>query len=344
MRMSKQVMLVVFLACGIMSVARLHAEPGTPFVNPLLSRHADPWIYLHSDGFYYFSATVPEYDRVELRKSVTIGGLAAAQPVTVWKKHLRGDMAANIWAPELHFIDGVWYIYFAAGSASSPYDVRPYVLENRSADPLEGTWTERGKIRTEWDTISLDATTFASGGVRYLVWAQRQTADMSGPLNLYIAPLSNPWTIMGRPVMISTADRGWELRMRRTNEGPSVLQRNGKLFLTYSANYVDATYCMGMLTASADANLLEPSSWTKSQSPVFDSNPEARIWGPGHNSFTTSPDGSVDYLVYHARSSERVRTPAILDPNRDTRVQPFTWSADGNPVFGAPLPDGTDIR
>jgi GH43 family beta-xylosidase len=344
MRASSTAIMLVFMAFGLIPAARLNAEPPTPFVNPLLPRHADPWIYRHSDGFYYFSSTVPEYDRIELRKSTTIAGLASAPPVTVWKKHLSGDMAANIWAPELHYIDGAWYVYFAAGSSSSPYDVRPYVLENESPDPLIGTWTERGRIRTAWDTISLDATTFACAGVRYLVCAQRQTRDMGGPLNLYIAPLSNPWTITGPQVMISAADREWELRKRRTNEGPCVLQRNGKIFLAYSANYVDATYCIGMLTASADSDLLDPGSWTKSAGPVFDSNPGARIWGPGHNSFTTSPDGSVDYLVYHARSSNKVSDPAILDPNRHTRVQPFSWGADGNPVFGSPLPDTTDIR
>jgi GH43 family beta-xylosidase len=324
--------------------ARLSAWPNASFVNPLLPRCADPWIYRHSDGYYYFSATVPEYDRIELRKSATLAGLATAQPVTVWKKHLLGEMAANIWAPELHFIDGAWYLYFAAGSSFAPYDVRPYVLENRSADPLNGRWTEKGRIRTNWDTITLDATTFSRAGVRYLVWAQRKTQDMSGPLDLYIAPMSNPWTIKGSQVLISTADREWELRKRHTNEGPAVLQRNGRIFLTYSANYVDASYCMGMLTASADSNLLDPSAWTKSDAPVFDSNPALKIWGPGHNSFTPSPDGSVDYLVYHARSSKQVSDPAILDPNRDTRVQPFTWRADGTPYFGSPLADGTEIH
>jgi GH43 family beta-xylosidase len=319
----------------------LNAEPGASFVNPLLVRRADPWIYRHSDGFYYFSATVPEYDRIELRKSATIAGLASAKPATVWKKRSFGNMGANIWAPELHFIDGAWYLYFAAGSSFSPYDVRPYVLENRSPDPMKGTWTEKGRIYTNWDTITLDATTFSRAGVRYLVWAQRKTQDMSGPLDLYIAPMSNPWTINGIQVLISTADRGWELRKRRTNEGPAVLQRNRRIFLTYSANYVDATYCMGMLTASADSDLLDPSSWVKSDAPVFDSDPAARIWGPGHNSFTTSPDGSTDYLVYHARSTDRVSDPAILDTNRDTRVQPFAWRVDGTPDFGSPLPEWT---
>jgi GH43 family beta-xylosidase len=338
---SKRIVSFVLFAFCVFAVG---AEPSGSFTNPLLPRHADPWILRHADGSYYFSSTVPEYDRIEIRKSATIAGLASAAPVTVWRKHLLGDMAANIWAPELHFVDGVWYLYFTAGSSFSPYDVRLYVLENRSPDPLTGRWTEKGRLWTNWDTVTLDATTFLCGGVRYLVWAQRKTGDMSGPLDLYIAAMSNPWTIKGRQVMISTADRDWELRKRHTIEGPAVLQRGGRIFITYSANYVDASYCMGMLASSASADLLDPSSWTKSGAPVFDSDPSVGIWGPGHNSFTISPDGAVDYLVYHSRASAQVTEPAILDPNRDTRVQPFTWRPDGTPDFGTPVADTIEVR
>jgi GH43 family beta-xylosidase len=308
-------------------------------VNPLVLKRADPWILLHTDGWYYFTASVPEYDRVEIRKARTISELATACPVVVWRKHLLGETAANIWAPELHFIDGAWYIYFAAGSTFSPFDVRLYVLQNKSVDPTQGRWSEKGRLRTNWDSISLDATTFSNDDVRYLVWAQGGPENrMDGRMDLYIARMSNPWTITGQQVQISSADRPWELRERHTIEGPAVLRRNGKIFITYSANHVDATYCMGMLSTFDDADLLNPSAWTKSEQPVFDSNPEASIWGPGHNSFTTSSDGQIDYLVYHARSSYRVRSPAILDSNRDTRVQPFSWSSDGTPEFGRPQP------
>ncbi len=344
MQVQKRILLFALIVYGLVSSAPLFAQPAAPFVNPLLPRHADPWIYRHVDGFYYFSCTVPEFDRIELRRSMTIGGLRTAEPLAVWKRHLFGEMAGNIWAPEIHFIDGTWYIYFAAGSRRSPYDVRPYVLENRSLDPLKGKWTERGKIRTNWDAISLDATTFESDGTRYLVWAQRTTEGMSGSLDLYIARMVNPWTIEQNQVRISTADRPWELRKRRTNEGPAVLQRNGRLFITYSANYIDATYCVGMLTAQSGKDLLDPKSWSKSDFPVFDSDPAMRVWGPGHNSFTTSPDGKVDYLVYHARPAEAVTNPAILDPNRDTRVQPFGWRANGTPDFGTPVRDDQIIR
>jgi len=80
-------------------------------------------------------------------------------------------MGAHIWAPVLHFIEGKWYLYFAAGSAQAIWDIRRYMLENASTDPFTGTWVEKGQLRTKWESFSLDATTFEHRGTRYLVWA-----------------------------------------------------------------------------------------------------------------------------------------------------------------------------
>ena len=114
--------------------------------NPLIEQRADPWIYRHTDGYYYFTATVPAYDKLILRRAETLEGLATAPEVVIWEKHKSGIMGAHIWAPELHQIDGKWYIYFAAGSAEDIWAIRIYVLENESANPLEGTWVERGQL------------------------------------------------------------------------------------------------------------------------------------------------------------------------------------------------------
>jgi GH43 family beta-xylosidase len=94
-----------------------------------------------------------------------------------------------------------------------------------------------------------------------------------------------------------------------------------------------------MLTASADANLLDARSWTKSPEPVFKSSPANGQWGPGHNSFTTTPDGKTDILVYHARDYRDIVGDSLHDPNRHTRAQVITWRADGTPDFGEPVAD-----
>ena len=107
----------------------------------------------------------------------------------IWHKRDYGFMSMHIWAPEIHFIDGKWYIYFAAARTDAPFDHRMYVLENAAENPLEGTWEEKGQIKTEWESFSLDATTFEHNGTRYLVWAQRDFR-VRGNSNLYIAAMS----------------------------------------------------------------------------------------------------------------------------------------------------------
>jgi GH43 family beta-xylosidase len=321
------------------------ASPAVTYTNPLIARRADPHVYRHTDGTYYFTATVPEYDRIILRRAPTLQGLATAPETVIWQRHPSGDMAAHIWAPEIHFIDGRWYVYFAAGRSDDVWRIRMWVLENSSPDPFTGTWTERGRITTAWDTFSLDATTFAHDGVRYLVWAQSEPG-ISTNSNLYIARMgATPWQITGTPARLSVPTLAWETRGYKVNEGPAVLVRNGRVFLTYSASATDANYCLGLLSAPVTANLLDPASWTKSQNPLFTSNASTGQYGPGHNSFTVSEDGRSDILVYHDRDHEKITGDPLNDPNRRTRLQKVYWNADGTPNLGIPVPDGvTPVR
>jgi GH43 family beta-xylosidase len=309
------------------------------FINPIVKQRADPWIYKHTDGFYYFTASVPEYDRIEIRRAKTIQVLGTSSPTVVWQKHSDGIMSANIWAPEIHFINGKWYIYFAAARKEAKFDHRVYVLENSSLNPLEGVWVEKGQIKMNWESFTLDATTFEHNGVNYLVWAQRDF-KIHGNSNLYIAKMSNPWTIEGNQAMLSKPEYGWETIGFWVNEGPAVLKMNGRIFITYSASATDFNYCMGMLTASDKSDFLNPSNWSKSPAPVFETNNEKGQYGPGHNCFTVTPDGLEDIFIYHARNYKEIKGDPLYDPNRHTRAQVLHWKADGTPDFGMPVADG----
>lgn len=314
--------------------------------DPLVWQRADPWIYKHTDGYYYFTGSVPAYDGIELRRSLTLDGLYDAESRTVWKKHESGPLSANIWAPELHHIDGKWYVHFAAAYTSETkdglFDHRMYVLECDADNPLEGEWIEKGQLKTNWESFSLDATTFEHRRKRYLVWAQRDPA-IPGNSNLYIAEMDSPWTIKGRQVMLTKPEYDWECVGFLVNEGPAVLIRNGRIFLTYSASATEHHYCMGLLTASEDADLLDPTSWTKSAEPIFETNEESGLFGPGHNSFTVSEDGKTDILIYHARDYKEIVGDPLYDPNRHARAQAIEW-AEGLPVFGKPVPGKISIQ
>jgi len=303
----------------------------TGWANPIVRQRADPWV-LRDEGHYYFTATVPAYDCIELRRADTLAGLGNAAPAVIWRMHASGPASHHIWAPELHHIGGKWYVYFAAGRADDIWAIRIYVLECASADPLAGPWTERGQLRTHLDSFALDATTFEHRGVNYLVWAQHDPA-IGGNTNLYIARMDTPWSITGPQVLISKPEFPWETAGFRVNEGPAFLRHGDKVFLTYSASATDAHYCMGLLTAGANADLLDPASWKKSPRPVLATDEKAKVFGPGHNSFTTLPDGR-DVIVYHARDYRDIKGDPLNNPDRATRADIIRWSADGTPVFG----------
>jgi GH43 family beta-xylosidase len=68
----------------------------TEVLRPLIEQRADPFIIRHSDGYYYFTASVPQYDRIELRRAKTIAGLADADKVDVWRKPDTGAQTSSL--------------------------------------------------------------------------------------------------------------------------------------------------------------------------------------------------------------------------------------------------------
>jgi len=307
--------------------------------NPFILQRADPHVSLH-DGHYHFTASVPEYDRVVLRRSPTLAGLAQAEEKTLWSAPATGPASSLVWAPELHRVDGVWHVYFAAAPSREIRDGlfqhRMYALRNPSADPMQGEWEFAGRVDSGIDAFCLDATSFEHRGVRYYLWAQKHP-DIPGNSNLYIAPMRDGTHLEGEPVLLTRPEFDWEVQGFLVNEGPSVLVRHGKVFVSYSASATDERYAVGLLWADADADLLDPASWHKSREPVFATDAEREVFGPGHNSFTVAGDGATDLLVYHARNYREIEGDPLWNADRHTCIQPLDWDADGMPVFGRPL-------
>ncbi|KAF5013696.1 hypothetical protein FDECE_320 [Fusarium decemcellulare] len=317
-------------------------SPAVVYNNTIVEQRADPHILKHTDGQYYLAATVPAYDKVVLRTASTIQGLQDAEEVTIFERH--GIYNGYVWAPELWHIDGKWYVYVALG-VNGTWNIRPGVLEGVGDNPLTAKWTVKGTVKTNWETFSLDMHYFEANGVKYLTWAQNDPDSGEGGTGLYLAPMKNPWTVELPATRISYPDLPWERIGHNVNEGAAVIKRGGKLFLAYSASATDHNYRVGLLTADEDADLMDPSSWKKSPTPVFGSNDETSQYGPGHNSFTVSEDGKSDIFVYHDRAYKDIQGDPLNNPDRRTRVQKLYWCADGTPDFGIPVPDGlTPIR
>ena len=246
-------------------------------------------------------------------------------------------MSKHIWAPELHFLDGKWYIYFAAGMEEDKWRIRPFVLECEGNDPCNDKWIEKGMIQKSDDDIysflsfSLDATIFENKGERYYVWAEKVAAGV-GISNLYIAKMESPTKLKTAQVLLTTPDYDWERVDIWVNEGPAVLKHDGKIFLTYSASATGECYCLGMLSIGENEDLLDPRAWVKEKKPVLSSDANKGFFGPGHNSFTKLPDGS-DVCVFHARTYKDIEGDPLYDPNRHTMLMKVEWSKDNTPIF-----------
>lgn len=306
----------------------------------LIPQRADPCILLADDGWYYFTASVPAFDLIEIRRAKTIEELPTAETRVVWRKHESGEMSKYIWAPEIHQVDdgssagSVWCIYFAA-AAEEPdnlgvFSHRTYCIQCKG-DPMADEWVEAGQMKTGWESFTIDSTTFVANGKRYFCWAQRDYA-IPGNSNLYIAEMLSATELKLPATLLTVPEYDWECIGYLVNEGPSVLKHNGKLYLTYSGSATDENYAMGMLTADENADLLDKASWTKSPVPVMVTDPEHKIYGPGHNSFTKDKDGR-DLLVFHARPYPGFIGDPLSDPNRHCHVWPVEYDENDRPIF-----------
>ena len=300
----------------------------------LIPQRADPCILLADDGWYYFTASVPAFDLVEIRRAKTIEELPDAPARVVWRKPDSGRMSRFIWAPEIHQVDGVWTIYFAAANdtldANRMLSHRTYCLQCEG-DPMTDEWVLKGQVNTGWETFCIDSTTFVANGKRYFVWAQKDNA-IPGNSNLYIAEMLSATELRLPATLLTVPEYDWEIIGYLVNEGPSVLKHNGRLYMTYSASATDENYAMGMLTADEDADLLKKESWEKSPVPVMVTDPAHRIYGPGHNSFTKDKDGR-DLLVFHARPYPGFIGDPLSDPNRHCHVWPVEYDENDRPIF-----------
>lgn len=302
-------------------------NPGT-FTNPV-NPGPDPWM-LYWQGNYYLTTT--QSNCIRMWKAPTVDKLKTARGKVVWFDK-NPERSHGIWAPEFHFIDGRWYLYYTAMAATKVDTThRMHVLESEGDDPL-GPYHYKGRLfdRTN-DQYAIDGSVFQhpGDGAWYFLWA----AHPGHRIN--IARMENPWTLATAGVVLPASGFGCE----EVREGPVVLKRNGRLFLTYSAcDTGKPDYKLGMLIADENADVMDPNAWVQHPVPVFERNDAAGVFGPGHHGFFQSPDGTEDWIVYHGKTSAE-----YTYRGRTTRVQKFTWNSDGTPNFGKPLPLETVLK
>lgn len=330
------IILLLLILLTLLSATVKSQEVAT-LTNPLnVHNGADPWLTYY-DGYYYLAATTWA-STLTMRKSPTLAGLKTATPEPIYFE-TDPSRCCNMWAPEFRLLDGPnglrWYFYYTAGTWGTYDNQHSEVLESAGLDPM-GPYTYKGRIYDpENDTWSIDGGILELNGNLYFLFSAFENAKQS----LFIAPMRNPWTIAGSRVMISQPEYPWEEQGGFVNEGPASLHHNGDTFILYSASScATPDYKLGMLTYNG-GDPLSVDSWVKSPEPVFQRSDENGVFAPGHNGFFQSPDGTEDWIVYHANSSADYG----CDGRRTTRVQKFTWNDDGTPNFGVPMAEGEVI-
>ena len=321
-------------------------EPGTnpppttthttrTFTNPVAPNGADPWVIAWQGAYYLCQSR--RGTGVWVNRCTRLQDLGQDHWRKVWTPPAGTEYSKEIWAPELHRVNDRWYVYFAADDGDNAHH-RMHVLEGTSQDPQD-PFIYKARLAATTDRWAIDGTLLQmprrdTGTSLYFIWSGWEGTENVAQ-HLYIAPMSNPWTIKGERVRISSPELEWEKHGNPLiNEGPEVLWHGDNLFLIYSASgsWGD-DYCLGQLTWLG-GDVMNPKSWSKKPQPVFSRTTD--VFGPGHGSFVKSRDGTEDWLVYH--SAKR----AGSGWDRRINLQRFSWNedADGSPNFGIPVAAG----
>ena len=296
-------------ACGI-----LMSCDKKPADTLLFSVANYPYAIRHNDTYYYMMQDRSQGITLYATKDLRL--LATAEKKNIWTP-TDSTCREHIWSPEIHFIDNKWYVYFEADDGNTD-NHQIYVIENASADPMKGTFKMKGVLRTnsEWNW-GIHPSTFICGGKQYLVWSgwpyRRNEAETQC---IYIASMSNPWTVSSERHMISQPTYEWERQWINpdgtrsaypiyVNENPEpVLSPDGKrVYVFYSASGCWTLYsCLGMVYADTSSDLLNPKSWNKSKEPIFNASPNDSIFSPNNISVVSSGDDAHPYFLYEKKA------------------------------------------
>ena len=321
---------------------------------PLIEERADPSItYDEERNRYYFTASYPVngkdgadgYDRLVIRVADTIEGLADAEEHVVWDESEVEGYGQFIWAPELHKIGDYWYFISTAavGEGGYSFDIRPFMMRCNDADNITDpdSWGEPERVKpVEGDksclqVMSLDMTYFEAGGKCYVSWADKTQENLSKVFIATVDP-EDPTQLTSKATVITTPEYSWECVNIAVNEGSAAFVKDGTVYLAFSAAATGAEYCVGLMTADADADLTDASNWTKVPYPVLTSGDfNDELCGPGHNSFTTDEYGNL-VIVYHARPAEEHAGHSgdpLYDACRHAYVKPVLFDSEGAPVL-----------
>lgn len=300
----------MFCGSGCSTTSRGSTETTFRYCNPIIDGYlADPFV-LRSNGRYYLFATggssdgryIPIYQSSDLVHWQFVRGAVARGPEGSWNRK-------NFWAPEVIEIDGQFYLYYTASTENTPKNTGNRVGLAVSDRP-EGPYEDRSVVVPH---ASLDGSPFRdTNGILYLYYTiEHGNSDGLVAGRIYVDKLVSADRVSGNPILLMSHHK-WQ-------EGPCVLLRNGRYYLTYSTggwasdNY-EVHWAVG--TSPTGPFKEQPGTLLKSTE---------HVKGPGHHNFFTGP-GGCDWIVYHG-----------WDPGftaRYPRIDPLVVSRNGLSTTG----------
>ncbi len=276
----------------------------------------DPWVVAH-EGELLLVQSAAGSRRIVVKRFSDLHRMYRNVETVIWAPGRRSH-GSRLWAPELHQIEGRWYLYYSASDGGTASH-RTYALV---ADHPLGPYRELGRVcDPSHDVWAIDLTVFRHGGQLYGLWSGWNGKQDGFPQNLYIAPMANPWTISRERRCLSRPEHGWEMSVAPVNEGPEVIRHptSGRLFIMYAADASwTQSYKIGLLEWIG-GDVTDPASWRKLPHPL--------LTGGGHGCLVDTPAGS--HLVYHRKLGG---DPGWAD--REIRSVPLSWDRSGYPVIG----------
>lgn len=317
------------------------------FPFPLMPERGDPMAIPDGNG-YLFMATDDELGQkaLKIRRAARLEDIPGEEDHIIFRANETGDYSGCLWAPELHWVGGRLCIFFAAGMPHW-YTVQSRVMWLEGDDPLKAEcWSKPHRIERmdgSWlvhdgISITLDMTVVPTSRGSYVIWSQRpiyQTPFRAGTADLYIARLNErkPWQLASEPVLLTRPEYGWERINSEVCEGPFLLRRGDRLFVTYACALIDHTYAVGLLSARDGDDLLDSGSWYKENYPVLHRFSMPDQLGAGHNAFVKDEKGN-DILTIHALSmANYLHNPA--DGRRFPCFRQVVWDETDFPHLDA---------
>jgi GH43 family beta-xylosidase len=298
---------------------------GRTYTNPVYDGYlGDPFVLKHN-GEYYAYGTVP------------LGELAVpvlhSRDLVAWRPlgkalTLRGDTFEALWAPEVAYNNGTFYMYYSAGGREGQGHQLRVALASHPAGPFE----DSGAVLTPDDPFTIDAHPFRDENGRWYLYYCRDflAPDAEGRVGtgIVVDRLVGMTRLAGECRTVVRPHADWQLYERQrkwygrvwdwyTVEGASVRKHGGRYYCLYSGGaWREPNY--GVSYVVADQPTGPFANEAEAEGPGILCTQPGKVVGPGHASVVLAPDNAHEYLVYHAWDPWHTR--------RQMRIDPLTWS------------------